>query len=163
MKTYPSRSPEKILFYNTLYNIEYVDPLNFIEFDLLKAKSELIESVGWREYSGKHHESIWTRFYQGYILPVKFNIDKRKAHLSNLIFSEKLSKDEALTILENPIYDPEIMAQDYEYILKKLEYSEIDFVKYLSSNRSEHNTYKYDSGFKKRYKYFYKVAKLFYS
>ncbi|MEI2709148.1 MAG: hypothetical protein V9E96_09070 [Chitinophagaceae bacterium] len=34
----------------------------------------------------KHYESVFTRFYQGYILPVKFSIDKRKAHLSNLNF-----------------------------------------------------------------------------
>ena len=34
-------------------------------------------------YGGKHYESIYTRFYQAYLLPRKFDIDKRKAHYSN--------------------------------------------------------------------------------
>ncbi|MBK8773971.1 MAG: N-acetyl sugar amidotransferase, partial [Chitinophagaceae bacterium] len=42
----------------------------------------LQKELNWKDYGGKHYESIWTRFYQGYILPVKFGIDKRKAHLS---------------------------------------------------------------------------------
>jgi len=29
----------------------------------------------WR----KHYESVYTKFYQAYVLPVKFGIDKRKA------------------------------------------------------------------------------------
>jgi hypothetical protein len=36
----------------------------------------LSEELGWKYYGGKHHESIYTRFYQGYVLPKKFKIDK---------------------------------------------------------------------------------------
>jgi hypothetical protein len=58
-----------------------------------------------RDYGGKHYESIWTRFYQGYILPVKYKIDKRKAHLSDLIYGGQITKEEALAELKSPIYD----------------------------------------------------------
>ena len=161
LKTFPSRSPEQILFFNKINKIEYVDPLNFIEYDPINAKSELIDSIGWREYSGKHHESIWTRFYQGYILPVKFNIDKRRAHLSDLIFSSKINRDDALEILNKPTYDENLIMQDYEYILKKLDITESEFQSYLKAERVEHTHYEYDRGFKVRYKFLWKIAKFF--
>lgn len=161
LKTFPSRSPEQILLFKKMHKIDYVDPLNFIEYDPSKAKSELISSIGWREYSGKHHESIWTRFYQGYILPVKFNIDKRRAHLSDLIFSGKINKSEAQNILERPTYDENLIIQDYEYILKKLDITDNEFQIYLNSDRVEHTEYDYDKGFKIRYKYLWKIAKFF--
>ena len=161
LKTFPSRSPEQILLFNKLHNIKYVDPLNFIEYDPISAKSELISSIGWREYSGKHHESIWTRFYQGYILPVKFNIDKRRAHLSDLIFSGKINRDDAQKILNKPTYDKNLIMQDYEYIMKKLDITESEFQIYLNTERVEHTHYDYDRGFKIRYKFLWKIAKFF--
>jgi hypothetical protein len=69
-----------------------------------EAKKAIIEELGWRDYGGKHYESVFTRFYQGYILAKKFNIDKRKAHLSNLIFSGQITKQEALEELALPAY-----------------------------------------------------------
>ena len=144
-----------------MHKIEYVDPLNFIDYNPISAKSELINSIGWREYSGKHHESIWTRFYQGYILPVKFNIDKRRAHLSDLIFAGKINKNDAQKILNKPTYDENLIMQDYEYILKKLNITESEFQTYLNAERVEHTKYNYDKGFKIRYKYLWKIAKFF--
>ena len=91
--------------------------LLILNYNPISAKSELINSIGWREYSGKHHESIWTRFYQGYILPV-INIDKRRAHLSDLIFAGKINKNDAQKNLNKPTYDENLIMQDYEYILK---------------------------------------------
>jgi N-acetyl sugar amidotransferase len=161
LKTFPSRSPEQILLFNKMHKIKYVDPLNFIDYDPSGAKSELISTIGWREYSGKHHESIWTRFYQGYILPVKFNIDKRRAHLSDLIFSGKINRDDAQKILNKPTYDENLIVQDYEYILKKLDITESEFQIYLNKERVEHTHYDYDKGFKIRYKLLWKIAKFF--
>ena len=161
LKTFPSRSPEQILLFNKFHNIEYVDPLNFIEYDPISAKSELISSIGWREYSGKHHESIWTRFYQGYILPVKFNIDKRRAHLSDLIFAGVINRDDAHKILNKPTYDKNLIMQDYDYILKKLDITESEFQIYLNKERVEHTHYDYDRGFRIRYKFLWKIAKFF--
>ena len=161
LKTFPSRSPEQILLFNKMHKIEYVDPLNFIEYDPKSAKSELISSIGWREYSGKHHESIWTRFYQGYILPVKFNIDKRRAHLSDMIFAGIINRDDAQKILNKPTYDKNLIMEDHDYILKKLDITESEFQNYLNTERVEHTHYEYDRGFKNRYKFLWKIAKFF--
>jgi hypothetical protein len=81
----------------------------------------LQEELGWKYYGGKHYESIYTRFYQGYILPTKFKIDKRKAHLSTLIYSGQLTRDEALKELEKPIYPLELLKDDREFVIKKLD------------------------------------------
>lgn len=80
----------------------------------------LQKTLGWKYYGGKHYESIYTRFYQGYILPVKFQIDKRKAHLSSLIFSKQLSKQEALAELDKPIYPEGMIEEDKIFVIKKL-------------------------------------------
>ena len=65
-------------------------------FNKDEAKKTIMEQMGWRDYGGKHYESIFTRFYQGYVLPTKFGVDKRKAHLASLINSGQISKKEAL-------------------------------------------------------------------
>jgi hypothetical protein len=76
--------------------------------------------LGWRYYGGKHHESIYTRFYQGYILPAKFGFDKRRSHLSSLICSGEITREAALEELEKPTYSPAMQEEDREYVVKKL-------------------------------------------
>jgi hypothetical protein len=88
----------------------------------------LIErELGWRNYHGKHYESIFTRFFQGYILPTKFNIDKRKAHFSTLICSGQMTRDEALKEMEKNPYPPEMLKEDKSYVLKKFGLTEPEF------------------------------------
>ena len=61
----------------------------------------------------------FTRFYQGYILPEKFGIDKRKLHLSTLILNNVLSREEALKDLSKiPYPDQFSLDEDIEYFLK---------------------------------------------
>ena len=78
-----------------------------------------------------------------------------------MIYSNLLSKDEAMNILASPTYDVNLMKEDYLYILKKLDYTHSDFEKYLKSKRIEHTAYKYDLGFRVRYKYIWFFAKYF--
>tara|TARA_Y100001958_G_C21243655_1_gene572547 strand:+ start:674 stop:1837 length:1164 start_codon:yes stop_codon:yes gene_type:complete len=154
LKTFPYISPEASFIYDKLNTIAKFEPLNFIDYNYDKAKNVLINDLGWENYVIKHGESIWTRFYQGYILPKKFNIDKRKAHLSNQIMIGDLTREEALNTLENPPYDSDLINQDYEYVLKKLQISKEQFEKYLATPRIEHTQYKYDKGLRHKYRYF---------
>ncbi len=77
------------------------------------------KELDWRDYGGKHYESQFTKFYQAYILPEKFHIDKRKAHLSTLICSGQMTRSEALLEMEKPLYDPAQLKSDKEYVMKK--------------------------------------------
>jgi len=119
--------------------VEAVYPLNFVHYNKAQAKQTIIENLEWRDYGGKHYESVFTRFYQGYILPVKFQIDKRKAHLSNLIFSGQMNKQHALQEIDKPIYDEEVFLSDYEFVLKKLDFTEAAFRQWLKEPRHEHS------------------------
>ncbi len=100
--------------------IRRYDLLDFMSYHSGEVKQRLLEAFGWRDYGGKHYESIFTRFYQGYLLPEKFGIDKRKAHLSNLICSGQMTREKALEILKTPSYPGTLMEQDKEFVLKKL-------------------------------------------
>lgn len=150
LKTFP--------FFNTrlkkhveLRGIERVDILNYMPYIKSQVKNTIMEELGWRDYGGKHYESIFTRFYQGYILPVKFHIDKRKAHLSNLIFSGQITKAEALNELEQPIYDLEQLKIDKEFVLKKLEFSENQFEGLMRKPRMEHTDFATEKSFYERF------------
>jgi len=142
LKTYPFFDLKTKHYYQGVKGIQKVDLLNYLPYFKEKVKKIIINELDWKDYGGKHYESIFTRFYQGYILPNKFGIDKRKAHLSNLICSRQITKEEALNELEQPMYSKEQCEEDMEFVLKKLELSELDFENYISAPRIEHNEYK---------------------
>lgn len=119
LKTFPTLNFFKYNYYLRVKKIKMVSPLNLMKYDKAAAKDLITRELGWRDYGGKHYESIFTRFYQGYILPVKFGVDKRKAHVSTLINSGQLTREQALDEIRKPIYDPEQLAQDKEYVIKK--------------------------------------------
>jgi N-acetyl sugar amidotransferase len=115
--------------------------LNLIDYKKDAVKERIVRELGWRDYGGKHFESVFTRFYQGYILPRKFKVDKRKAHLSNLICSGQLTKEEALEELKKPIYDPRMYQIDREFVLKKLGFTPAEFDQYIDTPQVEHQVY----------------------
>ncbi|MFM6923862.1 MAG: N-acetyl sugar amidotransferase, partial [Ferruginibacter sp.] len=90
LKTYPLFGMKERKYFAGVKGIESINLLNYLPYNKAAVKEIITRELGWRDYGGKHYESVFTRFYQGYILPVKFGIDKRKAHLSNLIFSGQL-------------------------------------------------------------------------
>lgn len=115
--------------------------LNLIDYRKDVVKERITRELGWRDYGGKHFESVFTRFYQGYILPQKFKVDKRKAHLSNLICSGQMTKEEALEELKKPIYDPKMYQVDREFVLKKLGMTDEEFDQYIRTPKVEHQVY----------------------
>lgn len=127
LTTYPHFSLSKLFYYVFLRRIRMVAILNYVEYDKKKAMDVLQNQLGWVYYGGKHYESIYTRFYQAYILPRKFNIDKRKAHYSNLICSGQMTRDEALELMKEPVYPENLLREDREYTIKKLGLTESDF------------------------------------
>ena len=121
--------------------LQSIPLLQSIDYVKKQAKLEIQDELGWRDYGGKHYESVFTRFYQGYILPEKFGVDKRKAHLSNLIFSGQLTREAALEELKTPIYPAAQLELDFPFVLKKLGLSEQAFYDYIDAPRVEHKEY----------------------
>ncbi len=115
---------QRILFSN---KFESVRLLNYLEYDSALARAEITEKVGWQDYGGKHTESIFTRFYQQYILPEKFGVDKRKAHYASMICSGGMQKEQALLELGKPLYAPQQLQEDKDFVRHKLGLSEAGF------------------------------------
>lgn len=106
--------------YPVILRMEVLKPLNYISYSKDEAINTLQKDYGWRYYGGKHYESRWTRFFQGYYLPFKFGYDKRKAHLSSLVLSEQLSRTMAMEALNSPLYEEKTLDEDKRFIAKKL-------------------------------------------
>jgi N-acetyl sugar amidotransferase len=141
LKNFPKLGLIQQLVYKKLHSMFSVSPLNLLDYDKNAAKELLKREFGWKDYGGKHYESIFTRFYQGYILPRKFGVDKRKAHLSTLVAAGLMSREDALKELEKPTYDPELQKEDYEYALKKFDISREEFESYMNAPPVPHTAY----------------------
>ena len=79
----------------------------------------------------------------------KFGIDKRKAHLSNLIFSGQLSKSQALEQLNNPTFDINLQQKDKEFIALKLGFSIDEFESILNSPINSHEFFGTDKDYRR--------------
>ncbi|EKD26238.1 MAG: ExsB family protein [uncultured bacterium] len=141
IKTFPLIDGYRYYVYQSLEGIKSAHLLNLVHYSKEEALSFLDKECGYKYYGDKHYESVFTRFYQSYILPEKFKIDKRKAHLSALIHSGQISKEFALEELKKPTYDPKKLKEDKEFVLKKLDFSEKDFEIYMNSPIKEHTHY----------------------
>lgn len=119
LKTMPLISLPDYFYYVFIKKIRQIPFLNFIDYHKDKAKDLLARELDWRDYGGKHYESVWTRFFQGYYLPTKFGYDKRRAHLSTMICSGQVSRQDALNEMELPTYPPALLREDMQFVMKK--------------------------------------------
>lgn len=131
LKTYPHRTADDEEKYRKKQ--VWFDILNYIDYVKKDAIKIMEKQLGWQYYGGKHYESIYTRFFQGYILPVKFGYDKRKGHLSSLICSGEITREEALEELKKPTYPPTLQEEDREYVIKKLGLTDAEFEKIMNT------------------------------
>lgn len=125
LKSFPIMSLSKYLYYTFFKGIKQIRMLYYLPYDEKKILQMLTDEVGWINYGGKHHESMYTGFFQSYILTRKFNIDKRKLHYSALMRSGQISKEQAQEIIKKDPYTGGL--ETLNYCLKKLEYSEQEF------------------------------------
>jgi len=145
LKSFPTLGTWRWIFIKYFSNkYEFVDLLNYINFRKEHAISVLEDKVGWRYYGGKHYESLFTKFYQAYILPEKFGVDKRKVHFSSLIRNKELTREQALEELAKPLYDQVSLKNDKEYILKKLGFTNEEFNGFMNEPPRPHDYYPSD-------------------
>ena len=86
------------ILYPILYGMRTIRPLNYLNYNKKEALIEL-RKIGYKDYPNKHGESIFTKFFQNYYLPVKFGYDKRKPHYSSMILSGQLSRNDAINLI----------------------------------------------------------------
>lgn len=142
LKTFPLLGYfKKYIYYRYVKGIKIIKILDLMPYVKQDAISELKENAEWRSYGDKHCESVFTRFFQSYYLPVKFGYDKRRAHLSSLIVSGQITRDEALAEMKKEIYSPERLEEEKIYFGKKLGFSKDEFEKIFNLPKKSHLYY----------------------
>lgn len=126
---------------NKVLRIESPRPLNYIDYNRKRAFEELKDFCGFEYYGRKHLENIFTAFAQLYWFPKKFGVDKRTSHLSSMIVSGQMTREEALKELEEPLYDLEMMEQYIIIIKKNMGISDEEFEKIMSAPKHQHTEY----------------------
>lgn len=143
LKTFPLADIFKYrLYYRYWKGVRVVKPLDHVPYIKEEAMQLLVDKFGWQRYAHKHYESRFTRFYEGYWLPTKFGYDKRRAHFSSTILTEQMTREDALEKISKPAYDNETIAQDFEYIATKLNFTVEEFKKIMDGPNKTYRDYK---------------------
>lgn len=132
---------KRYVYFPYIRKMKIVMPLNLMDYDKQKAIEIMQNELDWEYYGGKHHESRFTKYFQARYLPTKFGYDKRRAHLSSLIVSGQLTREEALKEMETEIYSNNSYIDDMEYIAKKLGVSLEEFQKIINSPNKTYKDY----------------------
>jgi N-acetyl sugar amidotransferase len=122
LNTFPATDILKYkLYYRYIKGLQIIRPLDYVPYIKEDAISLLTERFGWQKYAQKHHESRFTRFVECYWLPQKFGFERRKAHLSSLVLTGQMTREEALARIAKPEISDQEMRDDFEYVAKKLD------------------------------------------
>ena len=145
LRNYPTLSTLRWLLIRKFgFGVKFLEPLNKINFERGAAIVELQNYFNWESYGEKHHESVFTRFYQEYVLPKKFQIDKRKVFFSAAIRMGATNRDEALRLLESESLPDNEMLKDRKYVLSKLGFDEEEFNDLMKEAPKSHNSFNTD-------------------
>lgn len=142
LRTYPKVSFwKRHIYYPHIKHMKVFRPLNLIPYDKQKAIEELTEKLDWKYYGGKHHESRFTKYFQAYYLTQKIGFDKRRAHLTSEVLSGLKTRDQALAEMRKPAYIEEERLDDQAYLIKKLGFTEQEFLEILNAPVKSHREY----------------------
>lgn len=142
LDTFPAIGTLDFIRYRFKNKIQWLSFLDYFEYEKKHALEILEKEYQYKPYPYKHYESIFTRFYQGYILPKKFGIDKRKMHLSTLILTNQITREEGAALLsQSPYPSEEQLNEDIVYFLKKMKWTMEDLEKYITQPRVEHSEF----------------------
>lgn len=138
----PLISWQRRMIDNRILHLKTVTPLDYIDYNKERAIKELHDFSGFIYYEAKHLENVLTKVIQLVWFKEKFKVDKRTSHLSSLIISGQLSRDEALRLYAQPAYDKEQMEKDITFVLDKLQIPREDFDRILQSSPKQHTDYR---------------------
>jgi N-acetyl sugar amidotransferase len=128
IKSFPIMSVGELAYFSIFKRMHYVPFLSYLDYNHEEAESQLKE-IGWQYYGGHHYECIYTKFFQSYLCPTKFNIDERMIEYSALIRSGQITRSEAFERLKKTYdFDKGLI----EYLLSKMGMTKEEFQKILA-------------------------------
>lgn len=116
--------------------------LNFIPYSKSTAMVTLERELGWKYYGGKHYESRFTKWFQGWYLPTKWGYDKRLAHLSSIVATGQITRDEALAEFRMESLPTMEIEADQDYMVRKLGVTREEFDELMRVPNTPHSTYR---------------------
>lgn len=146
-------------YFKFIKGIKIIYILNYFDYNKPEAMELLQEKLNWRYYGGKHYESRYTKFVQSFLLPKKFDLDYRRATLSNQICEGKITREEAVEELKTLSYNPATIETDKEYVAKKLGISRKELEDIINLPPKSFKDYPNDE---KRLEFFYRVYRRFF-
>ncbi len=147
LKDYPRLNFfERYVYFTLIRKMKIINPLNYINYQKEDAIRLMKDELGWQYYGGKHYESRFTKFFQSYYLPVKFGFDKRRGHLSSLIMSGQMTRDEAMAKMEEDVYSEKDINFDLEFVAKKLDWSVEEFKAIIDLPPNRHQDFPTSEG-----------------
>jgi N-acetyl sugar amidotransferase len=140
--TFPSIGTLEYIYYEFFRKTHWISFLDYLEYNKFHSLQTLEREFGYKSYPFKHYESIFTRFYQGYILPNKFKVDKRRVHLGTLVVSKQITREQAISGLKGIPYPSErYLESDKLYFTKKMGWTLEQLQDYIDRPSKNHMDY----------------------
>jgi N-acetyl sugar amidotransferase len=139
IKSFPHMSLLQLQFFIWAKGIREFRLMEFIDYNKKKVDEILKSELDWEYYGGHHHENHYTKFFQSYYLPTKFNIDKRKTELSAMVRSGQIGRNEALQEVKSSSYKYD--QETVNYVINKLGISASEWDKIMASPVRSHDDY----------------------
>lgn len=149
-KKFDEKPVDKLKFFSSVQklmdtyflNLKTVAPLDYVEYTRDKAFQELNDFCGFEYYGRKHLENYLTAFIQLYWFPKKFNVDKRTSHLSSMIVSNQMTREQAMEEYAQPLYDEEYMDKVKKMVCQNMGITETELEALVAQPGKQHDEYK---------------------
>ena len=146
LTTYPVMAiPEYLWLSRVRGTPRIARPLDLVNYNQGDAREILRTQYGWKPYGSKHSEFRFTKFYQQIYLPRRLGLDKRRWHLSSLVVTNQMTREQALDEISRPVMDVRQQVFDIRYVAKKLQISADELVRLIDMPIVPHS--KYDGDF----------------
>ena len=140
IESFPHMTLANLQYYIWIKGIREFRLMEYIDYNKDKVDIVLKDKLDWEYYGGHHHENNYTKFFQSYYLPKKFNIDKRKTELSALVRSGQKTRQEALIEIASKSY--EYKQETINFAINKLGLSTADWQKIMDAPIKSHDDYR---------------------
>jgi hypothetical protein len=118
--------------------VRTVSILDSVSYARADAIAELSSHLGWTAYANKHGESVFTSIYQNVYLPLRFGIDKRRAHFSSEVIAGAITRAEAIDALARPPLEVDAAVLEAEFVCEKLGVTVEEFLSWLDEPIRQH-------------------------
>lgn len=125
-----------------LRGIQVIKALDYIPYIKEDAINILKNKYNFESFQNKHSESLFTKFYEGYWLPSRFNYDTRRVTFSSQILTGQMKRDDALEAVQLPALSQLEVNELYDFVAKKLRISLKELQSYETMELKSFSDYK---------------------